>query len=499
MNSESDNFSKSSTLKKTLKSIIILCASQVATTLVAIIRNKVLAVILGPSGVGLIAQLTTAQNFISSVVPMGMQVGTISQLCQLKSQSLIAQCIATSQKVFFWLSMITTVVCLIFIKPITSITLGTNEFFLYMIPMLLGVPFLIQSNVWQSYLLANLEIKIYSKIGILTSFIGLIIVVPMVLIWGLWGAIINVLFIAAINYIIYAIYANKTISTSLKAEIKSAPFNVETFKILRRFGWANLPVLALDLGIPFLIRIQIIRDLGLTSNGIYQAVLAISGALLTMPFNALTTYSFPTLSKLSDYREINGEVNTFSRLLLLICTFSCLIVLLFKDMAVQLLFSPKFFLAVGLLSWQVIGEFFKIVAMAIQLPLQPKERFKARNIINTLQKVVFIIILYLPPAAMRLEGAVWGYAASWFFTLFTAYLYTNRVNGFTFTRTNWRLFLTGTIAIFIIAFLPLSEMRWRIGGVILATFWTVTALSLREWQVFLRESKYRITKIISNA
>ncbi|MEI6127158.1 MAG: oligosaccharide flippase family protein, partial [Pseudomonadota bacterium] len=443
-----DQKTGASKIKKLLNTIIMLCSSQIAVAIIALTKNKVLAIILGPVGIGLIAQLTASQNFIATVVPMGMQIGATAQLSRLNDRTLLAQCLATSSKVFLWLSFATMVVCFFFIKPITALTLGTSDLFMYMIPALLGIPFLIQTNVWVSYFQARLELKTLAKVSVAGSFLGLLFLIPMVLIWGQWGAVLNVFLVALLGYFAASAYARQLIPRDMKAEIKSSLFDLQTLRVMFRYGYANMPVFALDIGIPFLIRAQIINDLGLTANGIYQAVLAIPSLIMTMPFNALATYAFPKLSKLNSWKEINAEVNTFVKIMFLIATLSSLVILTIRDVAINLLYSKEFSLAICFLSWQTIGEYLKAVTMTIQFPLQPQEKFKARNIINGLQKAIFLIIFYLPSATMRLEGAVWGFAASWAFTLAAMYAYTNRVNGFKFTPENWRLFVTGNAAVF---------------------------------------------------
>ena len=82
--------------------------SQLATAFVSIVRSKILAVILGPAGIGLFAQLQSFQNLAANAVPMGMQVGALKYFAQLRAtdeRSMLPSYVATAGKVFFCLSV----------------------------------------------------------------------------------------------------------------------------------------------------------------------------------------------------------------------------------------------------------------------------------------------------------------------------------------------------------------------------------------------------------
>jgi PST family polysaccharide transporter len=477
------NIQTGSSYKKLIHSIVLLGSSQALTTLVAIVRNKALAILLGPSGVGLISQLMTVQNFTASVVPMGMQLGALKYLSQIRIHSpvLLPRYISTTSRVFLWLSVITTMACLLFIKPLSSLALGNSEFYLYLVPPLLGVPFLVQSQLWLTYLQSGLEIKTYAKVGIVTSVIGLFVVVPLVLQWGQWGASFHLLIFAIIGFVIARVYAYQSIDAQIKATVRTAPFDMQVLRNLLKFGGANLSVLALDMGIPFIIRAQIIHDLGLSANGIYQAVYAISTQILMMPMSALGIYALPRISQLIDKSEINAEVNTFVKFAFAICTPLILIILLMRDVVINLLFSAKFLPAIAILPWQLAGDLFRSVTMAIQFPTITQERFKARIVINLLQNVIFIIVFYCFPAPTRLHGAVCAYASGWLFALIAMYIYTNRLNGYSFTRGNWRLLIVSSAAVLLTVFLPFTDLKLRMLGFGIVLLWLVVGIGFKNW------------------
>lgn len=452
------------------------------------LRNKILALILGPTGVGLFAQLQTVQTFTSSVVPMGMQTGALKYLAQYRASKpeLLPRYVATATRTFLVLSAITVAFCLIFVKQLAAFALDDPRSYLYLIPPLLGVPFLIQTQVWLTYLQAGLEVKAYSKALVLTSLVSLPVAVPIILIWGQTGAAFHLLIVAILGYFIARVYAVKATDDRMLSEMKNAKTDPRAIWDLVRFGSANLPVFALTLGIPFLVRTQIIRDLGLTANGFYQVVFAISAHYLMMPLIAIGTYILPKVSQLSEPDAINKEINGATKLALLLCTASILIVLLARHLIIELLYSRKFLPAATLLPWQMVGDFFRAVAYVVQTPLLPQERFRARNIYHIVQYAVFLAVFYLAPPQSRLQGAVFAYAVGWAIALVMTYFYTRWLNGFGFDRNNWYLFLLSTTAILTVASIQICVPRLHNIVYLVSVAWIAIAIKPNEWQKILR-------------
>ncbi|MEN6356668.1 MAG: oligosaccharide flippase family protein [Armatimonadota bacterium] len=469
-------------MKKLLKSIFVLTTSQAAVAVVSVIRNKLLALLLGPEGIGLFAQLQSLQNLLANGVPMGMQLGALKYMSanRANDKRRLLSTISTSAKAFALLSALTTVVCLILAKPISAWSVGNANMYLYVMTAILGVPFMIQTQLWQNYLRAGLEMKEYSATMVITSLIGLPIVVPLVLLWKQAGAAAHLLIIAIVGYIVAKLYTNRSMGSELNRRVESASFDKKLLINLMRFAAGNFPVFAIDLVVPFIIRVQIIRDMGLDANGIYQAAFAISSQYLVMPLNAIGIYVFPKISQMADLKQINKEINDALKISLLFCTSGILVVLLFRDVFTSLLFSKKFLLAASLMSWQSIGDFLKSITMVLQYPMLPLERFRARVVINLLRNTLFMIVFYLPKTNMRLEGAVWAYAASWLFEFIAIYLYTHHTNGFTFTGRNKFLLLTSTSAVAWLAFSNVTDPRWRLIGACILGLWTATSLNMED-------------------
>lgn len=466
-------------MKRLLKAILVMMTSQVAVAAVGIVRNKLLAVILGPGGVGLFSQLQSLENFLANGVPMGMNLGALKYIAadRANNKENLATTVSTSAKTFGALSAVTVLGCLVFAKPLAAWALDDAKLWPYLVPAVLGVPLLIQSQLWLSYLRAGLEMKQYSATAVITSLIGLPIVIPLVLLWKEAGAAAHLLIVAVVGYIVARMFARRSMGPDLTHRLKSAPFDRKVLVNLVRFAGGNITVFAVDLAVPFIIRVQIIRDLGLDANGIYQVVFALSSQYLSMPMNAIGAYVYPRISQLTDKKEVNGEINNALKMSLLFCTSGILLVLLCRDVFISALFSEKFLPAVALVGWQLVGAYFRSTTLVLQYPMLPQERFRARIVINLLRNSIFMLVFYLPGAELRLESAVWAYAAGWLFECLAIYFYTHHTNGYTFSRRNKFLLTTSTAAVMVLAFSNITDPSWRMIGIGVVALWAVTSLN----------------------
>ncbi len=469
-------------MKKLVRSVLLIGMSSVANTGVSVLRNKLLAVVLGPSGVGLFAQLFGVQTTVSGLVPMGLQTGALRYIALYRSEKpeRLATFVATAARLFLWLSVAATIVCLVFLRPLAHWAVADPVYTVLLVAPILGVPFVVQSQTWLVFLQAGLDIGRYSRALVITSVAGLFALAPLVLVWQLKGASIHLFAFAVIGWAVAYWTAASAMGPEMRREIARAKFDREAARELWHFGSANFLPFVLTIAFPFVLRAQIVHDVGLRDNGYYQALFAISTQYLAIPLNAMTAYSFPRISQLRDVPEINREVNQAMRVAVLFSCAGILLILLARDVVVHVLYSHTFMQAVPLFPVQMVGDLVKSVSFAVQLPLLPQGRYRARNVLAVIQYGTFAAVLFAFPAQQRLWGAVWGHAISWAVHLASHLVYLNRTNRFNFTAENWRLLLTSLAAVSAVAVMPFPDPRWRVAGAAVAILWAVTSITRAE-------------------
>jgi PST family polysaccharide transporter len=470
-------------MRTLMRAVFLVGMSSLSNSVIAILRNKFLAVVLGPAGVGLFAQLAGLQTMMAGIVPLGMQVGALRYFALYRAQDpeRLARFARASLRMFGWLALGATLVCLVFVRPLTVWAVNTPEPMWLMVPAILGIPFLVQSQTWLTLVQAGLDMSAYSRALVVTAAVGFVAMIPLVLLWKLPGAAAHLLVLAFLGWLVARREARAAMDAPTRRALAAAPFDPQAARQLFHFGAANLLPFALTLAFPFVVRAQIVRDLGVTANGIYQALLAISLQFLAIPLNAMTAYSFPKISQLEGRKDaINDEVNHAVRAAVLVSCAGILAMLLLRDVAVRILFSGDFLAAVPLFPVQLCGDLFRAVGFAVQLPLLPQERYRARNFLALVHYGTFAAIVFAVPPHLRLWGAVWGHTLSWGVHVATHLVYLRKTNGFRFTSTNLRLLVLSCAATGAVAALPFPDLGWRILGLGVAVAWAALAVERRE-------------------
>lgn len=469
---------------KLAKSVLILSSSQFATAAAGIIRNKLLAVLLGPAGVGLFSQLQQFQMFASGVVPMGMQLGSLKYMAKSRASDGegLPDLIKTASRLFLIVSILTVLICLAFIKPLSGRVLGDPSLYLYLIAPILGIAFIVQADIWQAYLQAGLEMKAYAASMMTSAAVGLVVVIPLVVVWKQHGAAFHLLLASFLLYYFVRRKANKSMGPEMVSQLKKALFKWEIVRGLGRFAGANILTFSLVLGVPFLVSTQIVQDAGLGAKGIYQAVFALASGYMMTPLNAINTYQLARLSQLNTYREICDEVNNTLKLAILMNSFLVMSVLVVGDLLIRVLFSGKFMPALSLLPWMMIASFFRFYTHVIGAPLLPLELFRARNVICVVQNLAFIIVFFAVPPHMRLQGAVWAEATNWLVGSACMYGYMHRRISFRISAPNWRLSAISLVALIAVTRMPCQQPLYRAAGAGVLILWTLLSIRKNEFR-----------------
>lgn len=96
--------------------------------------------------------------------------------------------------------------------------------------------------------------------------------------------------------------------------------------------------------------------------GIWQGVSSISDAYLQFITASFSVYLLPTLSRLTDKRDVTREIGKALRFVLPAVAVASLTVWLLRDVAIWLLFSHKFTAMRDLFAWQLVGDVLKVGA-----------------------------------------------------------------------------------------------------------------------------------------
>lgn len=187
-------------------------------TLVNIGKIKVLAVTLGPHGVGLLSQLNNFFQVLSIATSLGTNVGVTRNIAEYGAASRkksILDLISTVTLVLSGVLAVSVVCGILFSSYISHLILNNRGYSCFIIITLIGLPFVVYYNLLRSIFTGLLEIRTYVLVGVLSAVLGLAALVPFVLIYKLQGAVWHLLFYSVVSFAIALFFlpnSNESIS-----------------------------------------------------------------------------------------------------------------------------------------------------------------------------------------------------------------------------------------------------------------------------------------------
>ena len=122
---------KSSSHKQILKATGIVGGAQVITILIRIVRSKIIAVLLGPTGVGILGLYQSMLDLIRSATGFGIQYSAVRDIAEASGtndQSHISRTVLILRRWVWFTGLLGLVLMAVCCKPISRYTFGDDRY-----------------------------------------------------------------------------------------------------------------------------------------------------------------------------------------------------------------------------------------------------------------------------------------------------------------------------------------------------------------------------------
>ena len=333
--------------------------STLVKMLAGFISIKVVAVIVGPSGIALLGQLSNFSIIIMTLASGGINNGVTKYIAENKNYPRKIQLfLSTALQITLVLSLVSGI-CLIIFSSLLSDLILTEIKYSYVF-ILFGVTLILYAlnKLLMSIINGYKEFNKFVNISIVTSVVGVIFTVGLVWIWKLPGALVSAVTYQSIVFFI-----------TVRMVIKSKWFVLENFNsffsgtVFKKYLSYSMMAFVTAATVPvaqLIIRGYVITNISTSDAGLWEAMNRISGMYLLVITSSFGVYYLPRLSEIKDNQELRKEIFTAYKIILPLITLGFLIIYIFRDLIIQILFTQEFSPMRDLFAWQLIGDFFKI-------------------------------------------------------------------------------------------------------------------------------------------
>ena len=470
-----------------VKSSVLIGGSSVLNIGFGIIRTKAMALLLGPSGYGLLGIYDSICTLTRTVAGMGINTSGVRQIAEAVGTGdnhRIACTVITLRRVAFYSGALGALLLLVFSKPLSLLTFGDSRHAAAIALLSLAAFFGDISGGQGAVVQGMRRIADLARMSVLGALYGTVFSIVIIYIYHQHGVaeqgVVPVLVcVAAMGILTSWWYARKVKVESVRVALPQ--FIKETAALLK-LGIVLMASVLMTFVSGYLIRILALRGLSIEAAGFYQAAWTLGGLYVTIILQAMGTDFYPRLTAVAKQdEETNQLVNEQAEVGLLAACPGILATLAFAPLVIQLFYSAKFWPAMEILRWFCLGMMLRVASWPMGFILLARGEGKLFFWTELLTNLVSIGLTWIGIKFFALKGIGMAFFITYVVYIILIYGVVHRLCGFRWSKANGRL---GLLFIPLIAvvfaswyFLP----RWAsttLGAIsaVLAGFYSIKTL-----------------------
>jgi len=451
--------------RRILKTSSIIGGATVINIMIGLVRTKILALLLGPAGIGLISLYSGLMSTATAVAAMG--IGTIGarQIAEACSKD-DERDLAVVRRAMFWGSLLLASAGALVVWSLREVlaihVLGGVEHGSIVGWLALGVALSVAGASQGALIQGMRRIGDMARLSVYGSVLNTALGGTLLWQWGHAGLVTYVLIGPLVSLLLGHWYVSRL------TKITSSDISIQEMA----HQWQTL----LRLGVPFMgaglvgalvqlwIRVEVGHTLGTEALGQYQAAWVISMQYIGMVLGAMGADYYPRLTSLiHDRKAANRLVNEQTEIALLLSAPVFIGIIGLAPWVIHLLYSSAFAPAVEVLRWQVLGDVLKVASWPLGFIILAAGDGKTFFWVETLAFLLMGVLIAGLSASVGLPITGIAFLVMYVVYLPLVYWLANRRIGFHWQSSVTILFLS--ILMFCILVFVLSSTYWW-GGIV---------------------------------
>ena len=428
-----------------IKSSVLIGGSSVLNLVFSIVRTKVMAVLLGPSGYGLMGIYDSICGMTRTVAGVGINTSGVRQIAEAVGSGdglRIARTVITLRRVALCTGAMGALLLLVLSKPVSLLTFGDGRH-VAAIALLSLAAFFGDITAGQTAVIQGMRrIGDLARLNVWGSFCGTAFSIVIVYLYYRHGAaeqgvVPALVCIAAAGILISWWYARKV--RVERVQVTLSQMMSEASELLK-LGIVFMASGFMTLGTGYLIRIFAFREIGAEAAGYYQSAWIFAGYYVSFVLQAMGADFFPRLTAVArNDQECSRLVNEQAEVGMLTACPGILGTLTFTPLLITLFYSVKFEPALGMFRWFCLGMILRVVMWPMTFILLAKGERKIYFWTECLSNLVLIGTSWIAIKVFGLDGIGMAFFGSYVVYLAGIYLVVRRLYGFRWSQANCRL------------------------------------------------------------
>jgi len=387
-------------LKDLAKNTFILASPKFLAFFLRIVTAKLNALFIGAFGVGIVNQIQSVNNQLSSFSVLSLNVGAKKLIVSHHNEEgkrYIPRIVTMFTLAILFFSLVVFILGLIFYDKLSAFFLGEDakQYFIY---VFVFFPLIALTTVPQTVLGALQKFRYLAGAEIIIKVISFLTFLPLIFFFGLTGVVINIAFTIVLTFglFYYSMQQKAAKDEGMKL------FNFKKIGLpramLRELGVVSsissiLGILAVF--VELTIRGTLATKLGIEQIGIYAPIIAWSGFFSSLFLPALFQYIFPRYGKCESNEELVDVANSAFRLLTFLIIPFVLFVVSLVEFLLPLLYSKEFLAASDYFPLHFIGILFWTWMRILKQMFIPIGKIKELIPFALAEQILYLLVVLL--------------------------------------------------------------------------------------------------------
>ena len=365
---------------------------QVMGILCSIIRTKLVAIWIGPVGVGLFGLFNNALEMINTGTNLGIRgssVRDISQAVAGDDRTLISRIIVVVRRWSLWLGLGGALLTLLLSPLLSQITFGTQDQMWGFVALSIAVLLMAISNGEQAVLQGSRRLKRLARASVSGTLLGLLISIPLFYWLRERSVLPSIIVYAACNALMMWLMRNKEFPA---AEVSRR----DTVDMGRGFVQLGIYMTVgnfVTILAGYVFNAWLNQEAGTAVVGHYQAGYTLINKYTGLILSALGMEYYPRLAQVaSDRLQLRESVSQEVSVAMLVLAPVVALFVLLRGPVIWLLYSQEFSVIEAMVSWGMVGTIMRALSWCMAFVILARGDGKTYVVTESVSAAVGLIL-----------------------------------------------------------------------------------------------------------
>ncbi|HMO12756.1 MAG TPA: O-antigen translocase [Pirellulaceae bacterium] len=427
-----------SSYQQILSSSSITGGAQITTMMIGLVRNKLVAIMIGPTGIGLIAIYQSITNLVSVIAGLGIQTSGVRDVARchgFQDWEGVAKAISVLRRVCWFTGTIGMLLMILLAPWISQISFGNQDHAWAIALLGLTILFGNIAGGQSAYIRGTRRIGDLARINIWGAIVGSFIALGFYGWLGLQGVVPATIALSLSGLVISTYFARRIVLPPVQTSWD------ETWKQsigLMRFGVAIMVNGVLVAGVAYITKMMVLGNFGLEGAGLYVAAFSLSGMFAQFILAAMGADFYPRLTaEANNHPRMTQLINEQTEIGLLLAFPGLLATLVFAPLVISLFYTSHFAAAADLLKWFVLGCIGRVISWPMGFSILAKGQARLFIIVELITNAFHLGLIWIGLNTLGLHGVAIAFAVLYFLHVFGMLLFNRFTIGFVWSRGVW--------------------------------------------------------------